>query len=95
MCQVEKTSSFKKDLKRLSKRELGVVDKVIWQIVNSCVSIKYKKHKMVDSQFTSVHICPDCVMLYIKDEKHDKVILHRIGNHNQIYGNKRWLKFYA
>lgn len=95
MCQVEKTTSFKKDLKRLSRRELSIVDKVVGQIINNCVSIKYKKHKMVDSQFTSVHICPDCVMLYVRDEKQDKVTLHRIGSHSHVLGNKRWLKSYV
>lgn len=50
---------------------------------------------MVDSQFTSVHICPDCVMLYVRDEKQDKVTLHRIGSHSHVLGNKRWLKSYV
>ncbi len=92
MCQVERTTSFKKDLKRLSRRELGTIDKVVCQIVKNDVSAKYKKHKMVDTQLSSVHICPDCVMLYRMDSKTDTLTLHRIGSHAHVLGNRRWLK---
>lgn len=91
MCQVERTTSFKKDLKRLSKRELGTIDKVVGQIIKNDVSVN-KKHKMVDTQLSSVHILPDCVMLYRMDSKSDTLILHRIGSHAHVLGNRRWLK---
>lgn len=92
MCQVERTTSFKKDLKRLSKRELGTIDKVVSQIIKNDVSVKYKKHEMVDTQLSSVHILPDCVMLYRMDSRSDTLILHRIGSHAHVLGNRRWLK---
>lgn len=87
MKQVVVSNAFKKDLKRIHKRnyDLSKLQKFIDLLQNGEISPKYKVHKMEGEweDFFDAHIEPDWVLIF----KVDKMCIHlaRTGTHSDLF----------
>ena len=88
MYTVIRTGSFKKDIKRVKKRNLdlekliNLMDKLIRKIP---LEEKYKDHNLIGNYvgFRECHIDPDWLLIYKIDN--DKIIFTRTGSHSDLF----------
>ena len=87
---LRKTSSFKKDYKRMMKRgrDMRLIDEVIGMLVmGETLPEKYCDHALVGNwtRHRECHIQPDWILIYIL--KKDTLILElsRTGTHSDIF----------
>ena len=88
--KVEFTNSFKKDYLRVLKRGYNekLIVLTIAKIANSeTLSPKYKLHKL-SGEFEDCwecHIKPDWLMIWIRDDIAQKIVLIRTGTHVDLF----------
>jgi mRNA interferase YafQ len=90
MFSIEYTNSFKKDLKLMQKRKVPISEiKIVIDILASGKNIpeKYKNHKLKGnlSNKWDLHLQPDWVLLYTKDEENKIIKLVRTGTHSDLF----------
>lgn len=91
------SNSFKKSARKMAKVDKsieGELQDALKQVKNDSVSPKLCKHKL-DGCFKgmfSIHIRPDCILVYSKDQKENTIKLHMVGTHANIMENRKWSK---
>jgi mRNA interferase YafQ len=85
---IQRTSQFKKDVKRLQKRGKDMVllkDIILRLASNQSINAKYRDHALVGNYYGTreCHIYPDWLLIYrISD---DDLILIRTGSHADLF----------
>ena len=90
MYKIEYTNKFKKDTELLHKRGFPVSEmKTVLRILASGenIPVKYKNHKLKGnlSNKWDLHIKPDWILLYTKDDINKIITLVRTGAHADIF----------
>ena len=90
MFEIEYTNSFKKDMKLMQKRKVSMSEiKTVIGILASGEDIpkKYRNHKLKGnlSNKWDLHIQPDWILLYTKDEESKIIKLVRTGTHSDLF----------
>lgn len=91
MRDIEFTSQFKKDYKRVKKdsnnKDLAtILDPVLDALINDeILASNYRVHKLVgkDKGFEECHLKPDLLMIYLRIE--NKLKLTRLGSHSELF----------
>ena len=91
MRDIEFTSQFKKDYKRVKKdsnnKDLAtILDPVLDALINDeILASNYRVHKLVGKYkgFEECHLKPDLLMIYLRIE--NKLKLTRLGSHSEIF----------
>ncbi|MCG3699159.1 type II toxin-antitoxin system YafQ family toxin [Aliarcobacter butzleri] len=84
MYQIFRTTSFKKDYKKLSQKNKNILKEVIIKLVNNeILEEKYKDHKLIGDYLgcRECHVKPDLLLIYRIDNQVLELALVRIGNH--------------
>jgi len=85
---IQRTSQFKKDVKRLQKRgkEMALLKDIILRLAsNQSLEAKYRDHVLVGNYYGTreCHISPDWLLIYrISDTD---LILIRTGSHTDLF----------
>ncbi len=88
MYQIFRTTSFKKDYKKLSQKNKNILKEVIIKLVNNEVlEEKYKDHKLIGDYLgcRECHVKPDLLLIYRIDNQVLELALVRIGNHSDLF----------
>jgi mRNA interferase YafQ len=85
---IQRTSQFKKDVKRLQKRGKDMAllkDTILCLASNKSLEVKYRDHALVGNYYGTreCHINPDWLLLYRISE--DDLILIRTGTHADLF----------
>lgn len=91
MRDIEFTSQFKKDYKRVKKDSINkdlvtILDPVLDALINDeILASNYRVHKLVGKYkgFEECHLKPDLLMIYLRIE--NKLKLTRLGSHSEIF----------
>ena len=88
--EIRITSSFKKDIKKLSNSEIGETRSVILKLqLDLPLEDKYKDHSLKGKykNFRECHIRPDLLLIYQKTDNNELHILSllRINSHSNIF----------
>ena len=89
MYSIFRTSSFKKDYKKLTKSEKDLLRVVIEKLVNKeTLEQNYKDHKLVGNYLgcRECHIKPDLLLIYRYDNDILELALVRTGSHSELFG---------
>ena len=89
MYSIFRTSSFKKDYKKLTKSEKDLLRVVIEKLVNKeTLEQKYKDHKLVGNYLgcRECHIKPDLLLIYRYKDDILELGLVRVGSHSELFG---------
>ena len=88
MYTIFRTSSFKKQYKKLSSSDKELLKEVILLLVqNTTLDEKYKDHKLTGNfkDLRECHVKPDLLLIYKKDDKILELALVQVGNHNSLF----------
>lgn len=88
MYQIFRTTSFKKDYKKLSQKNKNILKEVIIKLVNNeILEEKYKDHKLIGDYLgcRECHIKPDLMLIYRINNQVLELALVRIGNHSDLF----------
>ena len=91
MRDIEFTSQFKKDYKRVKKdsnnKDLAtILDPMLDALINDeILASNYRVHKLVGKYkgFEECHLKPDLLMIYLRIE--NKLKLTRLGSHSELF----------
>ncbi|MFY4759901.1 type II toxin-antitoxin system YafQ family toxin [Aliarcobacter butzleri] len=86
--QIFRTTSFKKDYKKLSQKNKNILKEVIIKLANNeILEEKYKDHKLIGDYLgcRECHIKPDLLLIYRIDNQVLELALVRIGNHSDLF----------
>ncbi|MFX4237216.1 type II toxin-antitoxin system YafQ family toxin [Aliarcobacter butzleri] len=86
--QIFRTTSFKKDYKKLSQKNKNILKEVIIKLANNeILEEKYKDHKLIGDYLgcRECHIKPDLMLIYRIDNQVLELALVRIGNHSDLF----------
>lgn len=90
MFQIFRTSSFKKDYKKLSEDDKSLLKEVISQLAkNETLDKNYRDHKLIGNynECRECHIKPNLLLIYKISEDILELALVRIGNHSELFKN--------
>lgn len=82
------SSSFKRDMKSLSKEERRETSEVIQRLARGEeLDEKYRDHQLRGKlkSFRDCHIRPDLVLIYRINDDILELYLYRIGSHSKLY----------
>ncbi|RBQ31028.1 type II toxin-antitoxin system mRNA interferase toxin, RelE/StbE family [Arcobacter sp. FW59] len=88
MYQIFRTSSFKKDYKKLSQKNKDILKEIIIKLSNNeTLEEKYKDHKLIGDYLgcRECHIKPDLLLIYRIDNQILELALVRVGNHSDLF----------
>ena len=88
MYKIFRTSSFKKDYKKLDAKEKELLKSVITKLANNDVlEEKYKDHSLIGnySGCRECHIKPDLLLIYRVDNDILELALVRVGSHSKLF----------
>ncbi|WP_151948543.1 type II toxin-antitoxin system YafQ family toxin [Aliarcobacter butzleri] len=88
MYQIFRTTSFKKDYKKLSQKNKNILKEVIIKLVNNeILEEKYKDHKLIGDYLgcRECHVKSDLLLIYRIDNQVLELALVRIGNHSDLF----------
>ncbi len=83
-----RTTSFKKQYKKLANSDKEVVKEVIAILAsNQALSEKYKDHKLTGNfnELRECHVKPDLLLIYKIDNDILELALVHVGNHNTLF----------
>ncbi|MEA3331830.1 MAG: type II toxin-antitoxin system YafQ family toxin [Campylobacterota bacterium] len=83
-----RTSSFKKDYKKLTKPNKLLLKEVIEKLVNAeTLEAAYKDHKLVGNYLgcRECHIKPDLLLIYRIENDILELALTRVGSHSELF----------
>lgn len=85
--KIAKSSSFKKDLKKLSPEEKQETKEVITKLAQGkTLEEKYHDHQLLGQlkDYRDCHVRPDLVLIYRIKEQVLELYLYRIGSHSKL-----------
>jgi mRNA interferase YafQ len=88
MYQIFRTSSFKKDYKKLSQKNKDLLKEVLIKLVNNeTLEEKYKDHKLIGDYLgcKECHIKPDLLLIYRIENQILELSLIRVGKHSELF----------
>jgi len=88
MYEIFRTSSFKKDYKKLNKSEKSLLKEIIIKLTNGeTLEERYKDHKLIGDYLgcKECHIKPDLLLVYRIDDKILELALVRVGSHSKLF----------
>lgn len=88
MYQIFRTSSFKKDYKKLSQKNKDLLKEVLIKLVNNeTLEEKYKDHKLIGDYLgcKECHIKPDLLLIYRIENQILELSLIRVGKHSKLF----------
>jgi len=88
MYKIFRTSSFKKDYKKLNTKEKELLKTVITKLVNGEeLEEKYKDHNLIGNYLgcRECHIKPDLLLIYRFDDDILELALVRVGSHSKLF----------
>jgi mRNA interferase YafQ len=91
MREIEFTSQFRKDFKRVKKdpnyKDLdSILDPVLDLLINDeSLALKFRTHKLAGEYngFEECHLKPDLLLIYLRIE--NKLKLVRLGSHSELF----------
>lgn len=91
MREIEFTSQFRKDFKRVKKDPnnkdlVSMLDPVLDLLVNDeNLSLRFRAHKLAGEYkgFEECHLKPDLLLIYLRIE--NKLKLVRLGSHSELF----------
>ena len=89
MYEIFRTSSFKKDYKKLSTQDKALVKDVVTTLANGeALSQEYQDHKLIGNYLgcRECHVRPDLLLIYRIDDTILELALVRIGSHSKLFG---------
>lgn len=88
MYSIFRTTSFKKDYKKLSITEKENLKSVITQLAKGeKLEVKYKDHKLIGNflGYRECHINPDLLLIYEINQSVLELVLVRAGSHSKLF----------
>ena len=88
MYSIFRTSSFKKQYKKLSSIDRELVKEVILLLAqNEKLDEKYKDHKLTGNfkDLKECHVKPDLLLIYKINDDVLELALVQVGNHNSLF----------
>jgi len=88
MYKIFRTSSFKKDYKKLDAKEKELLKTVITKLANADVlEERYKDHSLIGNYLgcRECHIKPDLLLIYRVDNDILELVLVRVGSHAKLF----------
>jgi mRNA interferase YafQ len=88
MYSIFRTSSFKKDYKKLNNNEKNLLKEVIVKLANGEeLEEKYHDHKLIGNYLgcRECHIKPDLLLIYRIDRDILELALVRVGSHAKLF----------
>ncbi len=88
MYKIFRTSSFKKDYKKLSTSNKNLLKSIIAKLINGIkLEKKYKDYKLIGNYFgcNECHIKPDLLLIYRVDDDYLELALVRMGSHSMLF----------
>ena len=85
---IQRTSQFKKDVKRLQKRgkDMALLKNIILILAsNQSLEAKYRDHTLIGNFYGTreCHINPDWLLIYQMSD--DAIVLVRTGSHAELF----------
>ena len=88
MYSIFRTTSFKKDFKKLNKNDKDALKLVLIELQQgNKLDSKFKDHKLIGnySNCRECHIKPDLLLIYRIDNNILELALTRVGNHSELF----------
>ncbi len=88
MYKIFRTSSFKKDYKKLNAKEKELLKTIITKLVNGEeLEDKYKDHILIGNYLgcRECHVKPDLLLIYRVDDDILELSLVRVGSHAKLF----------
>ena len=88
MYSIFRTSSFRKDYKKLNNSERNLTKGVITKLANGeALEEKYQDHKLSGNYLgcRECHIKPDLLLIYRIDDGMLELALVRVGSHSKLF----------
>ena len=88
MYSIFRTTSFKKDFKKLNKNDKDALKPVLIELQQgNKLDSKFKDHKLIGnySNCRECHIKPDLLLIYRIDNNILELALTRVGNHSELF----------
>ena len=88
MYEIFRTSSFKKDYKKLSTTDKEILKEVVISLANGeTLAEEYKDHKLIGNYLgcRECHLKPDLLLIYRIDNNILELALTRVGSHSKLF----------
>ena len=88
MYKIFRTSSFKKDYKKLNSKEKELLKTVIAKLANGEeLEERYKDHNLIGNYLgcRECHIKPDLLLIYRVNDDILELALVRVGSHSKLF----------
>jgi mRNA interferase YafQ len=88
MYEIFRTSSFKKDYKKLSTTDKKLLKEIVTLLANSeTLEIKYKDHNLIGNYLgcRECHLRPDLLLIYRIENEILELALTRVGSHSKLF----------
>ena len=88
MYEIFRTSSFKKDYKKLSTADKEILKEVVILLVNGeTLDQKYKDHNLIGNYLgcRECHLKPDLLLIYRIENEILELALTRVGSHSKLF----------
>jgi len=88
MYEIFRTSSFKKDYKKLSNVDKKLLKEVITLLANGkTLAEEYNDHKLIGNYLgcKECHIKPDLLLIYRINDNVLELALTRVGSHSKLF----------
>jgi len=89
MYEIFRTSSFKKDYKKLSNDDKKLLKEVITFLANGeTLAEEYNDHKLIGNYLgcRECHLKPDLLLIYRINDNILELALTRVGSHSKLFG---------
>ena len=89
MYDIFRTSSFKKDYKKLSNNDKAILKKVVTILANGeTLDKEYKDHKLISNYLgcRECHLKPNLLLIYKIDNNILELALARVATHSKLFG---------
>jgi mRNA interferase YafQ len=89
MYDIFRTSSFKKDYKKLSNNDKAILKKVVTILANGeTLDKEYKDHKLIGNYLgcRECHLKPNLLLIYKIDNNILELALARVATHSKLFG---------
>lgn len=88
MYEIFRTSSFKKDYKKLSASDKEILKKIVTVLANGEVlDTQYKDHQLIGNYLgcRECHLKPDLLLIYRITNDILELALTRVGSHSKLF----------
>lgn len=88
MFKVRISKEYKKNYKKLTKKDRELLDNVVYKLSqNEALEAKYKDHKLKGKykDCRECHIKPDLLLVYQKDEGRLILACLNVGSHSEVF----------